>query len=165
MSLKKVEQVKKDRFFKVWDVLIYGVIAVIVAALFLVIFLTGDRRALTEVEGQYNNALAFSYNFDSDELYIALPQNVAEAENSDDGITLIFCTDGGSLEEPSSCNIIYIDKSARTVAVTESDCSSRRDCVHTPAITNNSGVIVCTPHSLQIVPAGFSDPDGVFPAG
>ena len=28
MSLKKVNQVKKDRFFKIWDILIYGIVAV-----------------------------------------------------------------------------------------------------------------------------------------
>lgn len=167
MSQKKVGQVRGDRFFKIGDIFIYGAIAVIVAALFLAIFLTGDRSALTVVEGRYNNAVAFSYDFTADELSIYLPQNVAvdEFATDDGGITIIFCTDGGSLEELKSYNIIYIDRSARSVTVTESDCSSRRDCVYTPAITDNSGVIVCTPHALTISPSGFSDINGTLPIG
>ena len=39
MSLKKVNQVKKDRFFKIWDILIYGIVAVVIVALFLAVTL------------------------------------------------------------------------------------------------------------------------------
>ena len=45
MSLKKVEQVKADKGFKIWDLIIYGVIAVTVAVLFIVIFATKDEAA------------------------------------------------------------------------------------------------------------------------
>ena len=47
MSLKKVEQVKKDRFFRIWDILVYGVIIVVVVALFLAVTLTADKSSLT----------------------------------------------------------------------------------------------------------------------
>lgn len=164
MSLKKVRQVRKDRFFKIWDILIYGLIAAVVAALFIAAALTADNSALQSVEVRYNNALAFFYDFSADEYEISLPQNIAVEEN-EDGLTVTFCTDGGSLAEPRDYNIIFIDKSARTVSVTESDCSNRKDCVHTRAITNSSGVIACTPHRLEISPPGFSDIDGTLPAG
>ena len=166
MSQKKVDQLKQDRFFKIWDILIYGAIALIVAAVFLAVFLTGDNSALSAVEGQYNNEPVFYYDFSSDELTVYMEDNVEYAYSEDgNGLMITFCIDGGSLTLPSDYNIIFIDKSALSVAVTESDCFSRLDCVHTPAITDNSGVIVCTPHNFQIVPAGFSDIDGILPVG
>ena len=115
MSLKKVRQVKKDRFFKLWDILIYGLIAAVVAALFIAAAFTADNSALQSVEVRYNNALAFFYDFSADEYEISLPQNIAVEEN-EDGLTVTFCTDGGSLTEPRDYNIIFIDKSARTVS-------------------------------------------------
>ena len=51
MSLKKVEQVKKDRFFKIWDILIYGIIAAVIVALFLAVTLTADKSSLSGIEG------------------------------------------------------------------------------------------------------------------
>ena len=42
MSLKKIEQVKKDKGFRLFDLIIYGVIVLTVAVLFIVIFTTRD---------------------------------------------------------------------------------------------------------------------------
>ena len=49
MSLKKIEQVKKDKGFKLFDLIIYGVVAVLVAVLFIVVFTTRDASPLTGV--------------------------------------------------------------------------------------------------------------------
>ena len=76
MSLKKVEQEKKDRFFRIWDILVYGVIIVVVVALFLAVTLTADKSSLTAISAYYDNGVAFSYDFEKDELNIAMPDNV-----------------------------------------------------------------------------------------
>ena len=112
MSLKKVGQAKKDRFFKIWDILIYGVILLAVAALFLAVTFGYNRSALDGVEVYYNNNLAFSYDFDSDEYSVLLPQNIAVSDGGDE-LEITFCTDGGSAEEHTDYNLILIDKSAR----------------------------------------------------
>ena len=165
MSLKKVEQVKKDRFFKIWDVLIYAVVALVIAALFLTVFLTRDTSALTGVEGYYNNSLAFSYDFEKQSLNIVLTANVRETEGEEGTVTLIFCEDGGSFDEMRGYNIIVIDRSARTVKVTQTDCSNREDCVHTPAIQDSSGSIVCTPHRLRIIASDYASDGENLPIG
>lgn len=164
MSLKKVGQAKKDRFFKIWDILIYGVILLAVAALFLAVTFGYNRSAPGGVEVYYNNNLAFSYDFDSDDYSVLLPQNIAVSDGGDE-LEITFCTDGGSAEEHTDYNVILIDKSARTVRVTESDCSNRRDCVYTPAITDTSGMITCTPHRLVIMPSGYFGSDDTIPVG
>ncbi len=49
MSLKKVKEVKKDKGFKLFDLIIYGVIAVFVAVLFTVIFTTQNKTPIAGV--------------------------------------------------------------------------------------------------------------------
>lgn len=164
MSLKKVGQAKKDRFFKIWDILIYGVILLAVAAPFLAVTFGYNRSAPGGVEVYYNNNLAFSYDFDSGEYSVLLPQNIAVSDGADE-LEITFCTDGGSAEEHTDYNVILIDKLARTVRVTESDCSNRRDCVYTPAITDTSDMITCTPHRLVIMPSGYFGSDDTIPVG
>lgn len=165
MSLKKVEQVKKDRFFKIWDILIYGIIAAVIVALFLAVTLTADKSSLSGIEGYYNNNLAFTYNFAEDELKVVLTDNIKVEENNSDTVKLLFVTDGGSLTEHTDYNIIEINKSARSVRITESDCSNRKDCVYSPAITNSAGLIVCSPHRLRILPADYEDDGQTLPIG
>lgn len=165
MSLKKVEQVKKDRFFRIWDILVYGIIAAVIVALFLAVTLTSDKSTLEGIEVYYNNNLAFTYDFAEDKLDITLEDNIAVEENGARTLKILFCTDDGSLAEHTDYNLIEINKSERTVSVTESDCSNRKDCVYTAAIKNSSGLIVCTPHRLRIMPADYKDDGQTLPVG
>ncbi len=165
MSLKKVNQVKKDRFFKIWDILIYGIVAVVIVALFLAVTLTQDTGALTGINIYYQDALAFTYDFDEDEYEIRLENNIrVEAENSDH-ITLIFCENGGSFDGPTDYNIIEIDKRERTVQVTDADCSNYRGCVYSQPLGETSRPIMCPTHNLRIEPSGYIDDGTTLPVG
>ena len=44
MSLKKIEQVKKDRGFKIFDLIVYGAVIVAVIVSFVVIFTTKNSE-------------------------------------------------------------------------------------------------------------------------
>ena len=46
MSLKKVREVKSDRGFKIFDLLVYGIIAALIVALFVTLFAVKDRSPL-----------------------------------------------------------------------------------------------------------------------
>lgn len=161
MSLKKVEQVKKDRFFRVWDILVYGVVLAIIAALFIAYFVTRNTSALTAVNVYYNGEQIFNYDFESDDYIIVKPENIRVEADDDKQLEVIFCTNGGNFDKPESYNIIVFDKSARSVRVTDSDCSGTwvQDCVVTGALSDNSKPIICLPHRLEIYPAGYNDND------
>lgn len=141
MSLKKVKKVKEDRGFKPADLIIYGLIAVLVAALFIAVFASRDTSPLSGVRVYAGGDVVFEYDFNSKE-YKAHGDNVTVT----DGEVLKVRVDinGGY-------NIIEINPSARTAKVAEADCRGQ-DCVHTPAITDNSGIIYCSPHGLKIEP-------------
>ena len=47
MSLKKVEAVKKEKGFKILDLIVYGIILAIVVVLFIVVFATKNTDALS----------------------------------------------------------------------------------------------------------------------
>ena len=49
MSLKKIEQVKEDKGFRLFDLIIYGIIVLTVAALFIAVFATRNTDTLTGV--------------------------------------------------------------------------------------------------------------------
>lgn len=153
MSLKKVEQVKADKGFKIWDLIIYAVIIVIVAVLFVVVFVTKNDSPLTGVRVFVEGEAVFEYEFDGSPVYseTVKPEHVKE---DDKGLTVtVNCPDGG-------VNVIYIDKGARTAKVIEANCSGKQ-CVYFPAIDDNNKIIYCNPHGLRIEPLlrDYDDPN------
>ena len=153
MSLKKVEQVKVDKGFRIWDFIIYASIAVIVAVVFIVVFVTKDDSPLTGVRVFVEGQVVFEYEFDGDPVYsgTVTAENVKEDGN---GLTVtVNCADGGM-------NVIYIDKSAKTVKVRDANCNGKQ-CTYFPAINDNNKLIYCSPHGLRIEPLSrdYSDPN------
>lgn len=149
MSLKKVEAVKKDKGFKIFDLIVYGVIIALAVILFVVVFTTKDTSALSGVRIYSKGEAVFEYNFGTFE-YKKLSDSVTvEVEEADGAVTVKVITSDGY-------NTIRIDKSGK-VKVTEADCKNK-DCMYIPEITDNSGIIYCSPHGLRVVPYNF-DPD------
>ena len=148
MSLKKLDEVRADKGFRLWDILVYGVLALIITAIFLSVFLTRDRGKLEGFQVYAGNEIVYSYSFDDGE--IRRGEGV-EAEDTERGFKLTVRTDGGGI------NVITVDSKNRKVEVTEANCSNRKDCVHTPAIADNSGFIYCLPHAVRILPLNPED--------
>ena len=154
MSLKKVEIVKTEKGFKLPDLMVYGVILLLVAALFIAIFATRNKDPFQGVQVYVNNTAVMSYNFNTGDLDIIVKDGSVEKlerENSD--VHAVKVHTGGE-----AYNIIEINQSARSVRVIEADCSSH-DCVYTPAIKDNNGIIFCSPHRLRIIPFNFEVED------
>lgn len=151
MSLKKVKSVKDDKGFKIWDILVYGLVVALIAALFTVIFFTSDTSPLTGIRIYTTGAAVFEYNFEKSE-YKQLSENVTFEITDSDGILTVKISDGDGF------NTVRIDKSGK-VKVVDADCHNK-DCMYLPEITNNSKSIICIPHGLRIVPYGFEEDDG-----
>lgn len=153
MSLKKIEQVKKDKGFKVLDLIIYGAVLLVVAVLFIVIFSTHNTDPLSGVKIYVNAQEVFAYEFGG------VPTNSGRAEVEEDnkGITVTIRSEDGDL------NVIYIDKSEKSVKMIETNCRGQQ-CLYFPAIDNNSKFIYCNPHGLKIEPyfRDFDNPNIPF---
>lgn len=158
MSLKKLSEVRGDRGFKVWDLAVYGAIALIIVSLFITLAFTLDKSPVNGINVYYRNEVVFVYDFDGSAYRVVDAAHVQVTSESDD--TLIIRFYGAGVDE---FNDIVIDKGAHSVYVREANCSLRKDCVHTNAITDKSGLIICTPHSMKIQPTNYeidpNDPD------
>lgn len=156
MSLKKVLKVKADRGFKIWDLIVYGVICATVAALFIVLFAVRDDRPLQGVRFKYVNDIIYDYDFDRGEVS-RNAERVEILEETGEKLTLkVKLADG-------DYNVVEIDKKG-VVKIVEANCP-KRDCVYgnvlfNSQITDSGGYIYCLPHSFQILPYDYDIDDG-----
>ena len=142
MSLKKIEQVKADKGFKIWDLIIYGTIAVLVIILFIVIFTTRDNSTLTGIRITVKAQVVFEYDFNEKRiLNIADTVKVKEDEK---GITVTIQTDDDK-------NVVYIDKTKNTAKMIEANCRGRQ-CEYFATMDDNSDFIYSSPHGLKVQP-------------
>jgi hypothetical protein len=160
MSLKKVEQVKKDKGFRLADLLVYGVILLVIAALFLgVSFLRSNP--INGVQVLYHSEVVFEYYFGGD----APTYNQAHIGNVEETSQKITFTFYGQSE--NDYNLITIDKTNLCAYVTEANCNrfySGRECLHMDKVSTSSSIILCTPHAMQIVPiSSEQSPTNPFP--
>ena len=152
-----MQQIKRDRLFRLWDILLYGIIIAVIVVLFIVFVFSSGGSEATGIEVYYDGTLAFSYSFESDEYEIYLEDNI-KVEDGDDVLTVTFCTDDGSLQQLVNYNIIEIDKSACTASVTEADCSNTKECVNSSAIPNSFNLpITCVVHRLVVTSTDYTD--------
>lgn len=143
MSLKKVEQIKSEKGFKIWDLIVYGIIVAIIIVVFIAVFSTKDSTALNGIKVTVQGNDVFRYNFESKEIdYI------------DESTVTVLAEDSTNIEVKVECgggyNIFSVNKSG-SVKMKEADCSKYHpDCVYMAEIKDNSGFIYCLPHGLRI---------------
>lgn len=148
MSLKKIKEVKSDRGFKIWDILIYGGIIALVAALLIALFVTKDSSPLKGFKIYVVNEVVYEYDFEKGELRRG---GAVETLSQKDEVLTLKVTAG------SGYNIVEVGKNY--VRVTDADCP-KKDCIYTPAISDNGGIIYCLAHGLKILPAGYDEDNG-----
>lgn len=157
MSLKKIEQIKKAKWFSVWDLIAFGALIIISVALIIAFTVGRDKTALEGFYLSYGGVRAFTYDFGEGEADVILTDNIEMGEIEDGCFTVRFYTDG-----KKGFNDVFVDTVKRTVEVTASNCSTHKDCVYTPKLQYNSSTpIICTPHALSVCPLKFVD-DGVI---
>ena len=155
MSLKKVEQIKQDKGFKFFDIIVYAVIIALVAILFIVTFAKRNTEPLRGVRIKLYGTAVFECNFE-DGSYGAL---------TEDGSVEITDPQGGvqrvTVHSENGYNVVEINYAARTVKVVEADCKTH-DCIYStlkPTLIisgNDSLPIYCNPHAMLIEPLDYA---------
>lgn len=135
----------------VWDFIAFGVIIVTAVALILAFTLGKDKSKLDGFYISYRGERVYAYDFNSGNA-VALNGDYVEVTEREGGFTLRFDDGKGGY------NVIAVDTSAQTVDVTDSNCSTHKDCVSTAKLQYNSSLpIICTPHGLTVSPLTFED--------
>lgn len=157
MSLKKIEQVKIGKWFKIWDLLVYGLLAGSIVALILVFAFAGKGGELDGVSISYKGERVATYSFTDNKLDILNSDYIEITEEREESILLTFYTEG-----KKGFNTIEINTKDKSVKVTASNCSTHKDCVYSSPVKGTRSVpILCAPHALSIAPLTVYD-DGTI---
>lgn len=152
MSLKRVRMIKKDKGFRFFDLIVYLAIALIIAAIFLAVFLTRDKNPFKGFRAYIGNDVVFECDFESGKYFCPQAEGVSVGVEGESVLTVEIVTTSGR-------NVLSVDFSKREVRVTDADCTGR-DCVYSPPVRDNNGVIYCAPHRLRVVPYNFESGGG-----
>lgn len=145
MGKTGTDVIKTSKPFKKFDLIVYLSVLLLIFSLFLCFPTCGGETPL-KIEISRGGETLFACDF-SDGAYTAYSGDVSVSGEQ----TLVVTVRSGE-----GYNVIEIDIKERTVCVADANCSSRKDCVHSPAITAAGGTIVCAPHRLVISAAGAS---------
>lgn len=150
MSLKKLRQVRADRGFKIWDILVYGVVLAAIALMFISLFFTADRSGVTAIKITFikngESLTAFTYDYDNDGYEVILPENIEITAEDERELCLYFYSDDGRKEY----NYIIINKTERSVWVEEANCRNKT-CMGFGKLKNNNQAISCSPHGYMVI--------------
>lgn len=156
MSLKKLEQVKADKGFKIFDFIVYGAVVALVVVLFIVIFAVRDTNPIQGVRFKYVNEIIYEYDFEHGEISRNEKYVEITSETDEKIILRVSFSDG-------DYNVVEIRKSG-SVRITDANCP-RGDCIYGNTFLNseiktNSDCIQCLPHNLQILPLDYDIDSG-----
>lgn len=162
MSLKKVQQVKKDKGFKIFDLLIYGVIILVIAALFLAFVVTRKEDPIQGIQVLYKKEVVLTFNFEDGSCAVTSGKesHVGDLVETEKKVTFTFYA-----ADESQYNEITIDKENKSAYVTSANCNrfeGGKECVHMQSVASTADTILCTPHAMEIVPLGYESDDGEF---
>ena len=152
-ALQNVQNAKKDKPFKVLDVMVYMCVVLLILVLFYVFVFDTDsvQMQIVNVIDDQTGEVLFTYNFLRNEYVIYENSHEWEVEvtKTDEGLTVTFTREIGGEQR---FNTLKIDKVALSVEMVDSRCGYHQDCVRSfSAITRSGGAVVCSPNRLKVI--------------
>ena len=138
----------ENLFFHKPDLILYGIVFLIVAILFVFFIVVPRFSGKNAVIVYYKNQEIISINPDNGGFNITDRQGVG-IETKENGEEIVFSVFFG--EDKKDFNVITLNKADKTVFISDANCSNRKACVHTSPIKDGKGIIICAPHDLKIV--------------
>lgn len=154
-TASNIQSAKKDKPFKVMDVMIYMLVALLIVVLFFTLVLDteeADMQTIRLIDYEANESL-FIYNVVRDE-YVVNEDNIngwtIEIEKTADYIDVTLTREFNGKER---YNVMRISLGRNpSVEMIDSICGFHQECVHFDAMSNTGDYpIVCRPNRLKIV--------------
>lgn len=142
----KIDKINNIKPFRLADVIVYIVLAVLIVALLLAFCLPRQDSSLRGVEVTVNGEIVAEYYFEDDSLVTVA---VVDSRIEGDKYYLTVHTD-----QPNGYNLVVIDLTERKAWVQEADCSSSAECTQMKTITKAGDSIICVPHALVVQGVG-----------
>ena len=154
-ALSNVQHAKKDKPFKVMDVMVYIAVVLLILVLFSVfVFNTDDKQLqiVTVVDDDTGETL-FVYNVTRGEYTVNQANTngwTIDVEQKDNGVEVTLTRE---IQGEKHFNKMQITRGRNpSVKMTDAICGFHKDCVRNfPAITRSDGAIVCSPNRLKII--------------
>lgn len=140
-------RIKNSKPFVIKDVLLYTLILVFTATLFLIPLLSKNNRNGFIVN--YEGKEIFRYYYSEKEYSVTPFNGRIEITEEEFFSTVKICFGDSDTEY----NILLIDNENNSVVMKDSTCSKTKDCTYSPKVSDN-GAIICAPHKLKITPVG-----------
>ncbi len=155
--MSRIEEIKKRKPFAIWDLLIYGILIAVILLLFGIFVFGGSGKAadgiqITNLDGK----LIYSYEYGKPKGKIALEWQDRVEEKQEEGTLLVTVYFDA---EKKDYNVLAIDLEKKTAKMRDANCSFRKDCTNTKAVTSERDIIVCLPHKLKVCALGGEKED------
>ena len=141
----KIDKINNIKPFRLADVIVYIVLAVLIVALLLAFCLSRQDSGLRGVEVTIKGEVVAEYYFEDDSLITA---SVVDSRREGDKYYLTVNSQSGGY------NLVVIDLTERKAWVQEADCSSSAECTQMKTITKAGDSIICVPHALVVQGVG-----------
>lgn len=153
---KSLSEVKKEKFFSKWDLIIYSLIVVLEIGLFCFVgTANSDKTVLNKIEVYYQENVIYEYDFLKNNGIINEIKYCTVSEKRIGDYTEVKIT------VPEGENTLIV--SDGKAYMSEADCSAYPECVHNFQPINKGGeIIVCLPHKLKVVSFGSQDNEVVL---
>lgn len=146
-----IEQLKRQRAFLPWDVLVYGLLALLIGALFWAFVFARHTQPLAALEVYRDSrageqlVLRYDYAADAFEVSEAWAGQV-QLQPVEGGWAATIATEGGGY------NVLQVREGKAYIS--DANCSNRGDCMEFSPITGGDEVIICVPHHLTVLGVG-----------
>ena len=145
---------KKDKPFKVLDVMLYLGVALLILVLFYVFIFDTDTTQLqtvTVVDDETGETLIM-YNVTRNEYVINSDNSNGWVVEVDDDGSSVKITLTREINGDAHFNVLTVERAQPSVQMTDSLCGFHQDCVRNfPAVTRSGGAIVCSPNRLKVI--------------
>ena len=140
----------KIKPFRPMDLIVYAVVLVLVLFLFFYFVIIPKTDNIKGFMVKLDGQKILTFEFDKGITETQDFSGKLEIVNTKDQTLITIYTN----LELTEFNVIAVSLIDKTVEVLESNCSVRKDCVHSPKINQNGGMIACMPHGLKILSLG-----------
>ena len=150
--MNRIRLVRERRPFAIWDILVYGLLIIFIAALFFVFVLTDvfHTKDANGIQVELHGETIYTYTFGQGGKISAGWQDKIEEREEGDVLLVRITTEDG-------WNELAINDEAGTAVMHDADCSFRKDCTVMRAIGDGGSVITCIPHALKVLPLKGED--------
>ena len=147
---KQVLQLKEQKPFKLFDVILYAVIAVFIVGLFVAFFQKTDSN-FVGVDVNLDGEVIMNYRFENDVIKVGDKWKDKILVSYDGDLIIVKFVFG------KDYNVLEIDKAKKCAKMIEANCSYHKECVNNfPVIDSADKFTICAPHKLQIRGVGVS---------